>query len=434
VYESFYKFEKPPFKLVADPSMLYASSSVQEALSRLEYAVRSSKGLTVMTGEVGTGKTTLVNRFLDKAGPELRTAYIFNPTLSGLQLLKTLADELGVLTTNMSKVDLTRAIYDTLLRHREAGQKTIVFVDEAQILSHEALEELRLISNLETWQEKLLNIVLVAQPELLEKLRSFNLRQLRQRVELFIEILPMSLPETQQYIEHRLRIANPLREVHFTEGACQLIHRLSAGIPRQINKICDAALLGAFVDEATIVTSKHVRDGVETMEGPQHAAAVHPSSSLARRSGRGGRRFALAAVAVVAVLGSVWALDQVIGWRESSRVRSDLVQTPRTAPAQAPEESGQLLQSDARMFVHLASFPERSRAEAFAANLGGVKSYRIYLQQVETQGQEWTRVLIGNFASLEEARRYADRVRESGLWSYAQAVRVPEDGIEPWGP
>jgi len=430
VYENFYKFEKPPFKLVADPSMLYASSSVQEALSRLEYAVRSSKGLTVMTGEVGTGKTTLVNRFLDKAGPELRTAYIFNPTLSGLQLLKTLADELGVLTTNMSKVDLTRAIYETLLRNREAGQKTIVFVDEAQILSHEALEELRLVSNLETWQEKLLNIVLVAQPELLEKLRSFNLRQLRQRVELFIEIQPMSAQETQQYIEHRLRVANPLREVHFTEAACQLIHRLSQGIPRQINKICDAALLGAFVDEATTVTAKHVREGVDTMEGGQSSAR---SAVPVSRAPRGRRRFTYAVVALVAVVGSVWALDLAIGWREQARVRADLVEIPRTAPAQAPEAGGPMLQAAANTFVHLASFPDRERAEAFARGLGDIQNYRIYLQRVEADGQTWHRVLIGNFGSIEEARRFAEQVRESGTWSYAQAVRVPEDGIEPWG-
>ena len=429
MYESFYKFEKPPFKLVADPSMLFASSSVQEALSRLEYAVRSAKGLTIMTGEVGTGKTTLVNRFLDKAGPELRTAYIFNPTLSGLQLLKTLADELGILTTNMAKVDLTRAIYETLLRNREAGQRTIVFVDEAQILSHEALEELRLISNLETWQEKLLNIVLVAQPELLEKLRSFNLRQLRQRVELFIEIQPMSALETQQYIEHRLRVANPLRAVQFTEGACQLIHRLSSGIPRQINKICDASLLGAFVGESTTVTTKHVRDGVETMEGSQ-SRVVSRSSELAT-GGRGWKRFALAGAAITAVLALVWAMDLAIGWREQSRVRSDLVEMPRAATARAPETGG-LVQSDNALFVHLASFPERQRAEVFAANLGNVGEHRIYLQRVENDGQTWHRVLIGNFASLATARTYADQIRDSGTWSYAQAVRVSEGGVEPW--
>src|SRR5262245_6636158 len=303
VYESYFKFEKSPFKVVPDPNMLYSSRGVREAMSRIEFAVRTGKGITVMTGEVGTGKTTLVNRFLDKAGPDTQTAYIFNPTLSGLQLLKTLADELGVQTYGMAKVDLTRALYELLLRNRQAGRRTIVFVDEAQALSREALEELRLISNLETWNEKLLHLFLVGQPELLEKLESFNLRQLRQRVELFIQIEPMSAEETKQYIEHRIRLANPLREVSFSDAAAALVHRISNGIPRVINILCDASLLVAYVAETHTVTPAQVRDAVRTIDGGQASLRVAPE----RR--RGLRRFfaAVAAVAAAAIL--VWALD-----------------------------------------------------------------------------------------------------------------------------
>ncbi|NIW25142.1 MAG: AAA family ATPase, partial [Gammaproteobacteria bacterium] len=125
MYERFYGFERPPFKLVADPSVLFSSRSAREALGRLEFCVKAGKGIVVMTGEVGTGKTTLVNRFLDKAGPDVRTAYIFNPTLTGLQLLRTLAVELGAQKIPRSKVDLTRVVYDVLLRNREAGRRTL---------------------------------------------------------------------------------------------------------------------------------------------------------------------------------------------------------------------------------------------------------------------------------------------------------------------
>jgi type II secretory pathway predicted ATPase ExeA len=413
MYESYYKFEKSPFRVVPDPSMLFASHSVREAMSRLEFAVRTGKGITVMTGEVGTGKTTLVNRFLDKAGSDLQTAYIFNPTLSGLQLLKTLAEELGVQTSGMSKVDLTRALYELLLRNRQAGRRTIVFVDEAQALSREALEELRLLSNLETWQDKLLHIFLVGQPELLDKLESYNLRQLRQRVELFVQIEPMNPTETRQYVEHRLRMANPLREVSFTDAACQVIHQISRGIPRTINIVCDASLLVAYVAETGSVTPMHVRDAVRTIDADQVSLRL----SRKRRARFWQRLWGSLAAGLVIVAGVVGLLS--IDWHAVGR-RS--------------EGGSRAVTGDPVAVVHVHSSRDPAEAAAFAAQVPAAPDRQVYLQHVQAGDETWNRVLLGNFQDLEEATAAARELQELGVFSYARAVEVPRGALEPWPP
>ena len=437
MYESFFRFEKPPFKVVPDPSMLFGSRSVREAMSRVEFAVRTGKGITVMTGEVGTGKTTLVNRFLDKAGPDTQTAYIFNPTLSGLQLLKTLADELGVQTYGMAKVDLTRAIYEQLLRHRQAGQRTIVFVDEAQALSREALEELRLISNLETWQEKLLHIFLVGQPELLEKLESFNLRQLRQRVELFVQIEPMSPAETRQYIEHRIRVANPLRDVLFTEAACELIHRISGGIPRTINIICDASLLVAYVSETGTITPNIVREAARTIDAQHVSFRIH-----SRRRPRLWQRLWGSAAAVAIGLALLLTFDTASSRRRVAGLPAGSASAPapgvRSGPAAAApiapaaaEPVTSPAAASTRVLVHVASFRGRGDAEAFASGLRPQGGRSVYVQPAEVRGEAWYRVFLGDFEDLGMASAYAAAALRDGGLTYARAVEVPGTGLEP---
>lgn len=421
MYESYFKFEKSPFKVVPDPSMLYVSRSVREAMGRIEFAVRTGKGITVMTGEVGTGKTTLVNRFLDKAGPDTQTAYIFNPTLTGLQLLKTLADELGVQTYGMAKVDLTRALYELLLRNRQAGRRTIVFVDEAQALSREALEELRLISNLETWQEKLLHLFLVGQPELLTKLESFNLRQLRQRVELFVHIEPMSAEETRHYIEHRIRVANPLREVAFSEAACAQIHRIAGGIPRTINILCDAALLVAYVGETHTVNPAHVREAVRTIDG--RAAGLR-----APAEGRRGLRRFWFAVGVAAASGLlVWALDT-----SATRRVVDAVRGAPIVPAAVGGGSADVTAVTTRAVVHVRSCATLADAEAFASTLDLDPARRLYVQRAMQDGTEWIRLLVGDFATAGEAAAWARDATASGRLRYAHAVQIESSSLEPW--
>jgi general secretion pathway protein A len=419
VYENYFKFEKSPFKVVPDPSMLFVSRSVREAMGRIEFAVRTGKGITVMTGEVGTGKTTLVNRFLDKAGPDTQTAYIFNPTLTGLQLVKTLADELGVQTYGMAKVDLTRALYELLLRNRQAGRRTIVFVDEAQALSREALEELRLISNLETWQEKLLHLFLVGQPELLEKLESFNLRQLRQRVELFVHIEPMTADETRQYIEHRIRVANPLREVTFSDGACAQIHRIAGGIPRTINILCDACLLVAYVAETQTVTPAHVREAVRTIDGAQVGLRAQPGGRRRRRFWGG-----IAAAAAAALL--VWAFDTSV----TERRAHDATRAAAVSPTEG--EGATVAHAAAQAVVHVRSCRTRGEADAFAAAFALESGRRLYLQTATQDGTEWVRVLVGDFTTAREAAAWAHAATGDGRLQYARAVQIEASDLVPW--
>ncbi len=429
MYESYFRFVKSPFRLVADPSMLFVSASAREGLTRLEYAVRDGKGIVVMTGEVGTGKTTLVNRCLDQARGDVRTAYLFNPSLSGAQLLRALADELQCEVHGESKLELTRALYDDLLRHRQAGRRTVLFVDEAQVLSPEALEELRLLTNLETRHEKLLHIVLVAQPELLSLLESHSLRQLRQRVELFIHLGPMSREETGQYIAHRLRVANPGRPVAFTSEAALVIHRLTRGVPRDINKICDAALLIAFVEETGTVTTKHVREAMRTVDAREMGLRLRGT-----RSSGPWQRLWVGAGAVVVIVAVV--LAAYIGTRPA---RSNGGRSPSLAgiasPASAEQPAAQEMQpaSNAKILVHLASYQDRREAEDFARSLRLPPGRQLYLQNALSRGREWTRVLVGDFTGAAEAGEFARDGLAKRDYAYAQPVRVPDDGIEIWG-
>ena len=421
MYESYYRFAKPPFRLVADPSMLFVSASAREGLSRLEYTVRDGKGIVVMTGEVGTGKTTLVNRFLDQARPSLRTAYIFNPTLSGEQLLRALADELGLGSQATSKVDLARLLYEHLLQERRAGRRTVLFVDEAQVLPLETLEELRLLTNLETRHEKLLHIVLVGQPELLGTLESHALRQLRQRVELFIQVEPMSGTETGLYIAHRLRVANPSRPVTFTGDACKLIHRCARGVPRDINKVCDAALLVAFVDETNTVTTKHVREAVRTIDGHGVSLRLRGVRSLGPW-----QRLWVGASAVAAACALMLAVDT--GKHGTSQAGGRATQAAALAPGtglQAPAAE--------RILVHLASFRDRAAAETFARRAQLPPGRKLYLQSAATPEAGWVRVFLGDFTDAREAGDFARTALEERLFAYATAVRVPASRSRPGG-
>ena len=422
MYESYYRFVKSPFRLVADPSMLFVSESAREGLTRLEYAVRDGKGIVVMTGEVGTGKTTLVNRCLDQARGDVRTAYLFNPSLSGAQLLRALADELHVEVRGESKLELTRALYDDLLRHRQAGRRTVLFVDEAQVLSAEALEELRLLTNLETRHEKLLHIVLVAQPELLSHLESHSLRQLRQRVELFIHLGPMTREETGQYIAHRLHVANPGQPVAFTPEAAQVIHRLTRGVPRDINKICDAALLIAFVEETATVTTKHVQEAMRTIDAREMGLRLRGT----RPSGPW-QRLWVGAGAVVGI--AAVALGAYTATRPS---RSNAGTRPSLAGMAPPTATAQTLQSE-KILVHLASYLQRGEAESFARSLQLPPGRQLYLQSALSRGREWTRVLVGDFTDAAQAADFARAELAKQSCTYAQPVRVPADGLEPWG-
>jgi general secretion pathway protein A len=246
MYEKFFDLTQKPFRLVPDPAYLFMGKSHEEALAHLMYAVSQGDGFVEITGEVGTGKTTLCRAFLENLDEKTEAAYIFNPKLDSVQLLKAINDEFSINSDADSTKDLIDILNAFLIRKRAEGVKVILIIDEAQNLSKEVLEQLRLLSNLETTQTKLLQIILVGQPELAEMLGSHELRQLGQRITLSCRISPLTYPETKKYIQHRLEIASHKTAVKFSRAALRSIYRYARGLPRLINISCDRTLLTAF--------------------------------------------------------------------------------------------------------------------------------------------------------------------------------------------
>jgi len=246
MYENFFSFREKPFKLVPNPAYLFLSRSHEEALAHLSYALAQGDGFVEITGEVGTGKTTLCRAFLDTLDPDTHVAYIFNPRLGPKQLIKTINDELGIKYDGNNTKDLIDQLNAFLMRKKTERKKVILLIDEAQNLNRHVLEQLRLLSNLETNKEKLLQIILVGQPELSDILDSHELRQLGQRIALRYYLTPLNFDETVEYIRYRISIASQKSSIKFTRSAFRQIFRYSGGIPRVINIACDRALLTAF--------------------------------------------------------------------------------------------------------------------------------------------------------------------------------------------
>ncbi|WP_373500153.1 AAA family ATPase [Desulfococcus sp.] len=246
MYEKFFGFTERPFQLVPNPAYLFLSKSHEDVLAHLTYAVSQGDGFVEITGEVGTGKTTLCRVFLSNLEEKAEAAYIFNPMLNAVQLLKTINQEFGIDAAPESAKDLIDSLNLFLMERKRQGKQAILLIDEAQNLNKDVLEQLRLLSNLETDTSKLLQIILVGQPELRDILDSHELRQLRQRITLSCHLRPLNLNETRDYIRHRIQIAARKPSLKFTQDAFRTIFRYSRGIPRLINIVCDRALLTAY--------------------------------------------------------------------------------------------------------------------------------------------------------------------------------------------
>ncbi len=261
MYLSFFGLNEKPFAITPDPRYLYLSERHAEALAHLLYGVNESGGFIQLTGEVGTGKTTVVRTLLSRVPHHADVAVILNPRMTPIEFLLTICEELGLDLADADR-DSVKQMVDALNRrllaaHAE-GRRVIVIVDEAQNLSTDVLEQVRLLTNLETPTQKLLQIILIGQPELRELLDRTELRQLAQRITGRYHLEPLSPEETQGYVRHRLRVAGAAEEI-FAPSALAEVHRVSAGIPRVINVTCDRALLGAYTEETRKVTAGLVR-------------------------------------------------------------------------------------------------------------------------------------------------------------------------------
>jgi len=274
MYKKFFGLKENPFKLVPNPSYLFLSISHEEALAHLNYAVSNEDGFAKITGEVGTGKTTLCRAFLEYLDEKTEAAYIFNPKLTSLQLLKTVNQEFGIPSEADNTKDLIDILNTFLMARKARGKKVILLIDEAQNLSKNVLEQLRLLSNLETSQSKLLQIILVGQPELDHLLDGAGLRQLKQRISVSCRLQPLTLRETGAYIQHRISVASRKPSIHFPRGAVRKIYKFSNGIPRLVNIACDRTLLTAFSLGQNRLTGgiahSAIRDLVSKEKNQQH--------------------------------------------------------------------------------------------------------------------------------------------------------------------
>lgn len=307
MYEEFFGLSEKPFSLTPNPKYVFYSEHYRNALDQLLYGLGEREGFMLLTGMVGTGKTTLTRELLENLSPKkYRTALIFNPFLSGTELLETLLAEYGCsYPPGANRKELLDRLNRFLLSQVVDGRTCVAIFDEAQHLSPEFLEQIRVLSNLETEHEKLLQIVLVGQPELVEKITHPSLAQLDQRVSLRCVLRDLTRDETERYIYHRLNTAGAQGRIRLSRRAVGRIHSESHGVPRLINLICDRSLLAAYVERVWVVKPKHVAQGLKSLRGEFEMPRQPPGLSRTWSPWRIAVPVALAA-AVIALGAAVW--------------------------------------------------------------------------------------------------------------------------------
>lgn len=268
MYEKFYGFKEKPFNITPDPRFVYLSETHKEALAHLRYAIKEGKGFSVITGEVGTGKTTLVHTLLNKIDENIRTAYIFNPVMGPEDFLNYICEDLGLRSDGArSRGQNLASLHNFLLNCFAQNERVFLIIDEAQSLDTKLLEEVRLLTNLETSTNKLLHVILLGQPELNKALSDERFRALKQRITIRYNLNALNLAETKEYIVHRLKKAGARNLSVFDESAIMEIYKYSKGIPRVINIVCDNALITGFSQELTRIGKPIIKEVIKDLEG-----------------------------------------------------------------------------------------------------------------------------------------------------------------------
>jgi general secretion pathway protein A len=426
MYEEYYGFVQPPFSLTPDPRFLYRSESHDVALQQVWQAIRRKEGFIVLTGDIGTGKTTLCRTLLEQFDDTTFTALILNPFLSVEELLREVLLSFGIVSKDAlksgrlataSKHELVRTLHDFLLSLVPLHGSAVLIIDEAQHLSTDVLEEIRILSNLETNAQKLLQIVIVGQLNLLELLHKAELRQLDQRISLRCSLKSLTREEVEAYITHRLWVARGSTPVSFTPSAFDLVHAVTEGVPRRINLVCDRALMVASQAQSSRIAEEHVARAATQigLELPkvkgrsERAPTVTPSST---------RTLALAALLVLAALGG--AVVYFLG-NPMTLLQAGTPPAVRRAPAPAlparvaavPVPAGPLVVlppplSAGPFSILIGTFDTARRFDQLEAALRAQRLPAYFIDVYLAPGDIQRRLLVGRYATREEA----DAVRQ----------------------
>ena len=506
MYEKFYRFSEKPFSLTPDPRFLFLSKHHQGALDHMLYGVNRREGFMTIIGDVGTGKTTLCRCLLDRLNDNIQVALILNPMLSDMDLLRTCVHDLGVnpvpvysddtvsldafyegefvepdslplptptevldmgWVNQASKKELIDALNAFLLAQQDMGGSTVLIIDEAQNLSPEVMEQLRILSNLETEKEKLLQIIFVGQLELNDKLKSPELKQLNQRISIRYEIIPLSKQETVQYINHRILVAGAGARVSFSPSALKEIYKYSLGYPRLINLVCDRALLSGYNDQVDVIDRAQVNQGIKSLMGEEEKDH-HRNHFIRFRlpviasflfflagllffitaqmdidwKSEAKRLLSYAGIAQTSALKTVPAegarqgqsahLEEAAPPRsipETKAPESDPVAVPTEKPVtgnqESPEESTNVsatnepgttkvsAKDDRNYRIQLYSFPKESRAKEEVKKLRE-EGFKGYWKKAVTKDQDWYMVYVGPYKDVQPARIHVDALKFSG--------------------
>ncbi|MBI2353982.1 MAG: AAA family ATPase [Deltaproteobacteria bacterium] len=375
-YLSFFDLNDDPFRLTPDTAYFYNSPEHATALLSLEYCVKEKEGFCILTGEPGTGKTTILRIFVEKWKDRAEIALIMTPRLSPEEFFLAILEDFKIPLQSSSKNDMLKAFRDFLLHNAQIGRRVAIIVDEAQELPDTTLEELRLLSNLETEKEKLLQIILIGQPELRTKLGTQSLRQLNQRITVRVQLEPLSAQETADYINTRL-IRGGNSSLLYNDKARSLIFELSGGIPRTINLLASRGLMAAFLEESREVSERHVRQG---------AKDVMATASTVSASGKPPtRRVAAIATGVLLFAVAGWGLYFTLGTQDTPKAAA--VQTAAATPVAAQVSSARLAnQTTAKAS---APVPDSSFTAAVSREIAGADTHKTALDSFNVMAAAW---------------------------------------------
>ncbi|MBI2221098.1 MAG: AAA family ATPase [Acidobacteria bacterium] len=429
MYEEYYGFTEKPFSLTPDPKYLYKSETHANAFDLLQYAIQRREGFVVITGDIGTGKTTLCRAILEQLDSRTFTALVLNPFITEEDLLRIVLQDFGVVSREevkrgrllgVTKQELIDTLNEFLLSLQPIGARALLIIDEAQNLPNRLLEQIRILSNLETEKEKLLQIVLVGQTNLQGVLRSPNMRQLDQRVSIRYELRPLTRDECAAYVAHRLSIAGGGASVTFTSRALDLVHRFTGGTPRLINLLCDRSLLGGFSERTNRITPSLVKRAASSLD--LRLAPVAWAAWLRRRAAF---LVASAALAVAPAL-SVLVLMQVGAippWEEPAPVAAAPAAQPASAPVRTTAVNAAPAAARRASFsIFVGSFESEEDAAARARELQqlGFNAYRATVERED--GSRSLQLLVGTYDNVERARDDERRLRQVAAFSSARVV------------